>query len=57
MNEWQRIIRKLERKGLTGKEIADKLDISPGALCDLKKGRSKEPRLRTALRMREVVRE
>ncbi len=53
--EWQRIIAALESAGKTQREIAKAVGLSPGALNDLAKGRSREPKLDAALRLREMA--
>jgi len=53
MNEWQKHIKRLERKHSL-REIARLVGLSPGALCDIKKGRTKQPKLEPALKLRSA---
>jgi DNA-binding XRE family transcriptional regulator len=47
-DHWPRVIKALERTHSL-REIAREIDVSPGTLCDIKRGRTKRPSLNVAI--------
>lgn len=57
MNEWQRrisILQTRKRGKLRLSEIAARIGMSVSGLSEIKQGRTKEPRLEAALKLREL---
>ncbi len=44
MTKWQERIKALQAVGMTLEEIATQISLSPGAVGDLARGRTREPR-------------
>jgi len=54
---WSHRIRCLRKTGLTLAAIGDRIGLSPGAVCDLEKGRTGAPRGDAALALDALYRE